>query len=142
MAKAFETILISVDQAVATVTLSRPDLHNAFNEAMIAEVGHAFDALGADPAVRAVILTGAGESFCAGADLNWMKKVAGYTPEQNVADAQTLHDMLWKVRSCAKPVIARVNGAALGGGLGLVAAADMAFAVDTAIFNFPKSGSD
>jgi len=138
MTKPYESIIASVDQSVATVRLNRPDLHNAFNETMIAELGHAFDTLGADPAVRVIVLTGAGESFCAGADLNWMKKVAGYTPKQNLADAQTLHDMLWKVRSCPKAVIARVNGSAIGGGLGLVAAADMAFALDTAVFSFSE----
>lgn len=138
MADDFENLLVEVADGVATVAMNRPELHNAFNEGMIAELGRAFRTLGKDAAVRAVVLTGKGESFCAGADLNWMRKVASYTPKQNQADAKTLHDMLFAVYSCPKPVLALVNGAAIGGGLGLVAAADLAFAAEDAVFSFSE----
>ncbi len=138
MAKTYSTLLIERDQGVTTITLNRPELHNAFNEAMIAELGAAFQEFGKDEGTRVVLLTGAGESFCAGADLNWMKKVASYTPAQNKADALKLHKMLVAVYRCPKPVLARVNGAAIGGGTGLVAAADMAFSEHGAMFGFSE----
>ncbi|HKY64642.1 MAG TPA: enoyl-CoA hydratase-related protein [bacterium] len=138
MSQAFETLLVERDQGVTTVTLNRPDLHNAFNEKMIAELSKAFGQFGKDKETRVIVLTGAGESFCAGADLNWMKKVAAYSPAQNKADAMTLHKMLLAIHRCPKPVIAEVNGAAVGGGVGLVAAVDMAFAVESAMFGFSE----
>lgn len=138
MAKPYDTLLIERDQGVTTVTLNRPELHNAFNEAMIAELARAFAEFGKDPGTRVIVLAGAGESFCAGADLNWMKKVASYTPAQNKADALKLHKMLLAVYRCPKPVIARIDGAVLGGGTGLVAAVDMAFANQDALFGFTE----
>ncbi|MFO1463621.1 MAG: enoyl-CoA hydratase/isomerase family protein [bacterium] len=138
MAKKFETLLVERDQGVTTITLNRPELHNCFNETMIAELARACAEFGKDPETRLIVLTGAGESFCAGADLNWMKKVAAYSPAQNKADALKLHKMLLAVYRCPKPVIARVNGAAIGGGTGLVAAADMAFAEQDAVFGFSE----
>lgn len=138
MAKSFETLLVERDQGVTTVTLNRPELHNAFNELMIAELSRAFTEFGKDPETRVIVLTGAGESFCAGADLNWMKKVASYSPAQNKADALKLHKMLLAVYRCPKPVIARIEGAVMGGGTGLVAVADMAFASQDALFGFTE----
>jgi methylglutaconyl-CoA hydratase len=138
MSKTFETLLIERDQGATTITLNRPELHNAFNEKMIAELAKAFTSFSKDAETRVLILTGAGESFCAGADLNWMKKVASYSPAQNKADALSLHKMLLAVARCPKPVIALVNGAAIGGGTGLVAAADMAFADEGAMFGFSE----
>lgn len=117
------------DNGVATVTLNRPDLHNAFNDDLIWELNNAFTKLGEDDTVRAVVLTGAGKSFSAGADLNWMKEAAHYTKEQNLRDAQALSDMLAAVNNCPKPTIAIVNGATFGGGVGLVACCDMAIGV-------------
>jgi methylglutaconyl-CoA hydratase len=114
---------------IAAVTLARPDLHNAFNDEMMKELAEAFGALGADDAVRAVVLSAEGKSFCAGADVNWMKRMVDYSFDQNIADANILAKMLRAIRECPKPVIARVHGAAYGGGVGLVAAADMAVAV-------------
>ncbi len=136
--RAFETLWVEVENKVARVTLNRPELHNAFNEVMIAELAQVFKELGKDPAVRVVILSGMGESFCAGGDLNWMRKVAAYSTQKNLADAKKLHAMLMAVYLCPKPVIAQVNGPALGGGLGLVAAADMAFAIEDAFFSFSE----
>ena len=119
---------------VATVTLNRPDVHNAFNEAVIAALTAAFAELGADPSVRAVLLRGNGPSFSAGADLTWMKRMAGYTREQNREDAMGLATMLKTLNFLPKPTIAVVHGAAFGGGVGLVACCDMAVAADTASF--------
>lgn len=119
--------------------MNRPDLHNAFNEVMIRELRDAFTDLGARGDVRAIILAGEGKSFCAGADLNWMKKMIGYSFEENVEDAHALAAMLKVIHDCPKPVIARVHGAAFGGGVGLIAACDMAIAVDSATFSLSEA---
>ena len=125
---------IARDGAVARVTLNRPRLHNAFDEALIQGLADAFAALGEDAAVRVVLLTGAGKSFSAGADLNWMKRAAGYDEERNRADAHALELMLRTLDECPKPVVGLVNGAAIGGGVGLVAACDIAIAAEGAQF--------
>ena len=120
--------------AVACVTLARPAMRNAFNEAVIAALTQAFRALDADDAVRVVVLAADGPAFCAGADLHWMRRMAGYTPEENLADAEALAEMLRSIAACGKPTIARVQGDAYAGGMGLVAACDVAVAADTAHF--------
>ena len=120
--------------AVAIVVLNRPDVHNAFNGEVIAELTATFAALDADNDVRAVVIAGTGKSFCAGADLNWMKEIAGYSRAQNLADAQALAAMLRTLNGLAKPTIARVHGAAMGGGVGLVACCDIAIAAQEATF--------
>ena len=127
-------IRLSTANKAATVTLARPDLHNAFNEEMMREITEVFGSLGVSPDVRAIILAGEGKSFCAGADVNWMKKMVDYSFDENVADANVLAKMLRAIRECPKPVIARVHGAAYGGGVGLIAASDMAVAVNGATF--------
>lgn len=119
---------------VATVRMHRPDVHNAFNELMIAELTRVFVDVGADDDVRVVVLAGEGKSFCAGADLNWMQKMVGYAFDENVADARALAAMLRAIADCPKPVIGRIHGAAFGGGVGLVAACDVAVALDRASF--------
>ena len=134
----FEHLNIARSGSVATVTLNRPAVHNALNDALIGEIERCFRALGTDSGVRVVVLTGAGRSFCAGADVNWMRAAAGYTEEENHADALNLVRMLEAVDSCPKPVVARVNGAALGGGAGIVAACDLAIASETARFAFSE----
>jgi methylglutaconyl-CoA hydratase len=116
------------------VTLNRPEIHNAFNEVMIAEITEAFRELGRREDVRVVVLAGEGKSFSAGGDINWMKKMVGYTFEENVKDANAMADMLRAIRECPKPVIARVHGNAFGGGVGLTAACDIAVAVEAAVF--------
>jgi methylglutaconyl-CoA hydratase len=123
-----------IDRGVAWVTLSRSELHNAFNEVMIAEITEAFRELGKRDDVRVIVLAGEGKSFSAGGDINWMKKMVGYTFEENVADANAMADMLRAIRECPKPVIARVHGAAFGGGVGLTAACDIAVAVESTVF--------
>jgi methylglutaconyl-CoA hydratase len=120
--------------AVALVTLDRPDVHNAFDETLIAELTGALRAAEADDTVRAVVLLGAGESFCAGADLNWMRKMAGFSRAQNIADARALTMLLATLDTLSKPTIARVHGAAFGGGVGLVACCDVAVAAHDATF--------
>ncbi len=109
-------------------------MHNAFDETLIAELTTALRSLDADPAVRAVVLLGHGRSFCAGADLNWMKKMAGYGHAENLADAGALAEMLRTLYTLSKPTIARVHGAAYGGGVGLVACCDIALAAQEATF--------
>lgn len=125
---------IAREGAVARVTLNRPQLHNAFDEGLIQGLADSFAALGEDAAVRAVLLTGAGKSFSAGADLNWMKRASAYDEERNRADARALELMLRTIDECPKPVVALVNGAAIGGGVGLVAACDIAIAAEGAQF--------
>ena len=128
-------VLISVrDDGIATVTLNRPDVHNAFNDAVIATLTEGFRRLGADPAVRLVLLRGNGPSFSAGADLAWMKRMAGYSLEENREDALGLAVMLRTLAELPRPTLAVVQGPAFGGGVGLVAACDIAIAADTAAF--------
>lgn len=127
-------VLLETKNQVSTLTLNRPDVHNAFNEELIEGIHQAMKHLAQDPETRVVIITGSGQSFCAGGDLNWMKRSASYTREKNIEEAQALHDMLCSIAFCPKPVIARVNGVAMGGGVGLASAADIAFAHKTAQF--------
>jgi methylglutaconyl-CoA hydratase len=125
---------IAVRNGVATVTLNRPDIHNAFDETLIAKLTETFVALDDERDVRVVVLAGAGRSFCAGADLNWMKRMAAFGHEENLRDATALAAMLRALYALSKPTIARVHGAAYGGGVGLVAACDIAIAVPEATF--------
>jgi methylglutaconyl-CoA hydratase len=134
MTMTYDTLLVTVADKVATVTLNRPDLRNAFNEGAIAELAHVFDELGRNDAVRAIMLAANGPSFCAGADLNWMKKMAGYSHDENEADAMRLAEMLRTIYLCPKPVVARVQGDCYAGGMGLVAACDIVVASETAGF--------
>lgn len=113
---------------VAEVRLNRPEIHNAFNETLIAELTDTFVELGTKDKVRIVVLSGEGKSFCAGADLNWMSRMKNYTLEQNIADGRKLAEMFHTINECPKTIIAKVHGAALGGGMGLVAVCDYAIA--------------
>lgn len=130
----YQTLLLKVSDAVATVTLNRPDKRNAFNDTVIAELKQVFTQLGRDDGVRAIVLTGAGKAFCAGADLNWMRAMADYSREENLADADQLAQMLKTIYRCPKPTIAAIQGDVYAGGVGLVAACDIAIAVKTANF--------
>ena len=129
-----ETLEIEREGFVARVWLNRPDVRNAFNDGVIAELRSSFDALAADTSLRAIVLGGRGKAFCAGADLSWMKTMAGYTWEQNRADAQALADMLWAIYRCPVPVVGRVHGDCYAGGVGLAAVCDVLVAVDGATF--------
>lgn len=130
----YETLQVSVEAGVGTIRMNRPEVRNAFNETMVAELMQAFQAADADEDVRAVVLAGQGPSFCAGADLNWMKKIAGYSLEENRADALRLATMLNTIYMMKKPTVARVHGAAYAGGMGLLAACDIAVAAEEAEF--------
>ena len=125
---------ITQDGAILTLTLSRPDIRNAFNDEVIAEITQAFQTAAASAEVRAVVLAAEGPAFCAGADLNWMRRMADYTRTENLADAAKLAEMLRVMYACPKPTIARIQGDVVAGGMGLVAACDMAVAVDSAGF--------
>jgi methylglutaconyl-CoA hydratase len=129
-----EHLGVQCQDGVAVVALARPDVHNAFNEALIAELTVALKALDADPAVRVVVLAGQGRSFCAGADLHWMQRMATYSDAENRADAGALANMLATLDRMGKPTVARVHGAAYGGGVGLVACCDIAIAAQEATF--------
>jgi len=124
--------------AVATVTLDRPAVRNAFDDALIAELTAAFGELAGDASVRAIVLTGAGPVFCAGADVNWMKRSISYTKDQNKTDALKMSGMFRAIDECPKPVLGRVNGLCFGGGMGLVACCDVVVSVDTAQFAFTE----
>ena len=130
----YETLTIERAGHVATVTLNRPDVRNAFNEETIAELTQAFRALGATDNVRAIVLAANGPAFCAGADLHWMKKMAAYSHAENHADALQLATMLRTIYECPQPVVAKVQGDCYAGGMGLVAACDIVVAVDEAHF--------
>ncbi|URK19164.1 enoyl-CoA hydratase/isomerase family protein [Thalassospira sp. GO-4] len=119
---------------VATITLNRPDIHNAFDDVLIADLTGKIETLDADPLVRVIILTGAGKSFSAGADLNWMKRMAGYSHGENLADSRALAKLMKVLNFASKPTIALVNGAAFGGGVGLAACCDIVIASDRASF--------
>ena len=125
-------------RGVAMVAMNRPHVHNAFDEAMICELIEAFRDLGADDTVRVIIIAAEGKSFCAGADLNWMKRAAEYDEDQNREDAGELALMLNAIYACPKPVIARVQGNAFGGGVGVVAAADIAVGVADVQFSLSE----
>jgi methylglutaconyl-CoA hydratase len=120
--------------SVLTITLARPEVHNAFDERMIADLTHAFEEATDNDAVRAIVLRAEGASFCAGADLNWMRRMAGYSEEQNREDSRTLERMFSTIARCPKAIIGRIHGAALGGGAGLVAVCDIAIASTEAKF--------
>ena len=125
-------LTLTVQAHRATVTLARPELRNAFNDEVIAELTQMFAELGKRDDVRAIVLAAEGPAFCAGADLNWMRRMADYSREENVVDAGKLAEMLRVIYTCPKPTVARIQGDVYAGGMGLVACCDMAVSVDTA----------
>ena len=127
-----QNLSITQTGAVARITLTQPEVRNAFSDEVIAEITAAFTEVGARPDVRVVVLAAEGPAFCAGANLNWMRRMADYTREENLIDAGKLAEMLRVIYECPKPTIARVQGDVYAGGMGLVAACDMAVSVDTA----------
>ena len=129
-----QNLSITQTGAVARITLTQPEIRNAFSDEVIAEITAAFADVGSRADVRAVVLAAEGPAFCAGANLNWMRRMADYTRAENLADAAKLAEMLRLIYTCPKPTIARVQGDVYAGGMGLVAACDMAVAVDTAGF--------
>ena len=129
---------VAVEAGIARVVLNRPDVHNALDDQLIADLGATLEQIAGDLAVRLVLLTGQGGSFCAGGDLNWMRRTADYTYEQNLADAMNLAKLLHTLNTLPQPTVALVNGPAYGGGVGLVACCDMAIASDAAKFSLSE----
>ncbi len=127
------------DRGVVTVTLAKPEIRNAFNPAFMRAIRAAFDGLRDDEGVRAVVLTGEGTAFSAGADLNWMRSMRDYSYDENVADSRELDALFRTIDHFPRPVVARVNGAALGGAMGLIACADIAVASRDAVFGFSET---
>ncbi|MCW5665693.1 MAG: enoyl-CoA hydratase/isomerase family protein [Piscinibacter sp.] len=128
------TLDIQRSGPVARVFLNRPEVRNAFNDGVIAELTEAFAALGTDATLRCIVLGGHGKAFCAGADLSWMRAMAGYAWEENRADAQRLADMLWTIWRCPVPVVGRIHGDCYAGGVGLAAVCDLLVASEAAGF--------
>jgi methylglutaconyl-CoA hydratase len=124
--------------AVARIALARPEVRNAFDDVLIDELTRAFREAAADSAVRVVVLSGDGPSFCAGADVSWMRKAGGYSRAENEADAEKMARMLRGIDACPRPVVALAHGAAIGGGVGLVAAADIAIAAEGTVFSLAE----
>jgi methylglutaconyl-CoA hydratase len=131
-------VTLDLQLPVAHVILDRPDVHNAFNNSLIVLLTQTFNDLSARSEIRVIVLRANGPSFCAGADLNWMRQMVNYSREENIQDARVMAGMFLAIAKCSKPVIARVHGTALGGGSGLVAACDIAIAVESAKFGFPE----
>ncbi len=123
---------------VARIVLARPEVRNAFDDAVIEELTRAFSDVAADPQTRVVVLSGEGPVFCAGADIAWMRKAGSYSRDENEADAVRMARMLRAIDTCRKPVIALAHGAAIGGGVGLVAAADIAVAAEETVFSLAE----
>lgn len=132
------TLTITTDDGIARVTLARPDVRNAFNAELIAELRRTFERLSTDTTVRAIVLAGEGKTFCGGADINWMRGALALSYDENVADAKEMSDMFRAIDGCSKAVIGRIHGAALGGGAGLAAVCDIVVASDDAIFGFTE----
>ncbi len=134
----YQSILTEVDRGVGIITLNRQERHNAFDDVLIHELTEALFAMDADEAVRVLVISSTGKSFSAGADLNWMRRAATYSAEESVTDARALAEMLRALAQMSKPTLARVQGSAFGGGVGLVAACDIAIATFAAQFSFPE----
>ncbi len=133
----YKTLLVEEGDGILTVTLNRPDVHNAFNDELIGEAIDLFENIGSRE-VRAIVLRGTGQNFCAGADLNWMSKMVSYTREQNIHDSSLLAKMYALINECPIPVIGRIQGAAIGGGVGLVSVCDIAIATRDAKFGLSE----
>jgi methylglutaconyl-CoA hydratase len=134
----YRTLIVSEENAVLSVTLNRPDVHNAFNDELIAEAIEVFGGIAATTNLRAVVLRSGGANFCAGADLNWMSRMVSYTREENIRDSSQLAKMYALINECPIPVVGRIQGAAIGGGVGLVAVCDIAIATRASKFGLSE----
>jgi len=134
----YETLVYTKKDNIVTITLNRPDVHNAMNEVLISELTQCFRRLNNDNSEVVVILTGNGKSFCAGADLSWMKRMVNYSKLENKKDSDLLLEMYETINSCSKPLIGRINGNTFGGGIGLLAVCDMTIAVPSVQFAFSE----
>jgi len=138
MGRELKTVRLERAGPLARVALARPQVRNAFDDVLVAELTEVFGALGRDPDVRVIVLSGDGPVFCAGADVAWMRKAGGYSSEENARDAERMARMLRSIDACPRPVIALAQGAAIGGGVGLLAAADIAIAAEDAVFSLAE----
>jgi len=136
--EAYKTILYVKEDRVARISFNRPDVHNAFNSLTISELDDAIEKARADRSVRVVVLSGKGKSFCAGADINWLREIIHYTYEQNLEESLHLAEVLHKIYTLAKPIVAMVNGTTIGGGNGFLSACDIAVAAEDAIFGLSE----
>jgi methylglutaconyl-CoA hydratase len=134
----YRTLIVSEENAVLSVTLNRPDVHNAFNDELIAEAIEVFGGIEATTPLRAVVLRSGGANFCAGADLNWMSRMVSYTREENIRDSSQLAKMYALINECPIPVVGRIQGAAIGGGVGLLAVCDIAIATRASKFGLSE----
>lgn len=135
----YTTIEVKKQERTAIILLNRPDVHNAMNEPLMRELTDCFRKLNNDDNIRVIILSGNGKSFCAGADLNWMKSMVNYSKEENIRDSRLLVDLYESIYNCEKPTIAKVNGHAFGGGLGLFAVCDIVFTIPDCKFAFSET---
>ena len=136
--KIYKTIIFTQKEKIVYITLNRPDIHNAFNSLMISELADAFEKVKEDESIRVVVLSGEGKSFCAGADINWMREVIHYSYEQNLEESLQLAELLYNIYSLPKPTVAMVNGTAIGGGTGFLSACDIAVASEEAKFGLSE----
>jgi len=134
----FETIRFSLNDRIGKIILNRPEVHNAFNNIMIEELINICTEVSKEKDIRIIIITGEGKSFCAGGDLNWMKKMKDYTYEENLKDSLKLSELLYRIYTLPQATIARINGAAIGGGTGLVAVCDIAIASEKSTFSLSE----
>ncbi len=134
----YTTLKYEKDGMIGRVTFNRPEIHNAFNSTVITEMSHLFTEIGKDDDIRVVVLTGAGKSFCAGADLNWMRGVVKQSFDENLAESNALADLFYQIYTFKRPVVGMINGAAIGGGTGFVAVCDIAIAAESAKFSFSE----
>lgn len=134
----YETLELISEKDVITIKLNRPDVHNAMSEKLMKELTNCFKEISKDDNVKIIILTGNGKSFCAGADLNWMKSMAKYTMEENIRDSKLLLDLYEAIYSCPKPVMGKINGHAFGGGIGLIAVCDITIGVSGKKYAFSE----
>lgn len=135
----YDFLNYSLNDSVATVCLNRPDVHNAFNDKLIEEITNCFEQINQSGDIALVVLTGEGRSFCAGADLNWMSSMINYSMEENIQDSEKLNKMFEAIDNCQLPVIGKINGHALGGGVGIVAVCDYAITHAKAKFGFTEA---
>jgi methylglutaconyl-CoA hydratase len=134
----YVTLKVQRENEILTIMLNRPDVHNAMNEQLMKDLICCFNEAGIDNAIRMIILTGLGKSFCAGADLNWMRGMINYSKKENIRDSQLLLDLYDTIYQCPKPVIGKINGHAFGGGVGLIAVCDIAMASPRCEFAFSE----
>ena len=134
----FQTLKTHVDKGIITILLNRPQVHNAFNSTMLLELIGLLDEINEEKDIRVVVITGQGKSFSAGADLNWMREIINYSYEENIRDSEKISELFFKIYTLNKPVISAINGAAIGGGMGFVAASDIVIASDRAVFSLSE----